>query len=180
MFRNRVMLQSFRNLSEETMIFFFEGYVHDILVTSSVDKREVFVTSKCWASQKKCQKYTQKVMFLPDTYGSQNGPAMVDFATCQGCSAREHGGLCQHVFALLMAVEHLRPQQVHGGILPPAESVTSRRCSWGPKERDVEPRAIFQCVVERSLGDERRGKGIGSGLFESREKSLRSISRDDV
>ncbi len=158
--------------------FFYEGYVHDVQVASVDDKKEVFVVSKCWASQKKYLKYSQKVLFVPDE--ASNGPAKVKFATCQGCPAGEQGGVCQHIFALLMAVEHLRPLHGHGGSLPPAESVTSRRRLWGPKARDVEPRAIFQCVLERSTGETRRGKGIGSALHEARGHDLRSLSHQDV
>ena len=75
------------------------------------------------------------------------GPATVNFAICEGCPAGEHGGLCQHVFALLMY----------------GESVTSLCCSWRPNEHNVEPHSIFQ-LVEKSLGDERHGKGIGRAL----------------
>lgn len=160
--------------------FFFEGYVHDIEVVSSDENKKVFVRSKCWASQKKYVKYAQNVLFSPDE--DPNGPAKVSFATCNGCPAGEQGGLCQHVFALLMAVEHLRPHHAHGhgGSLPPAESVTSRRRSWGPKVRDVEPRAVFQSVLERSSGEKRRGKAIASALFEARGCDVRSLSHNEL
>ena len=84
------------------------------------------------------------------------------------------------MFALLKAPEHLRPRrQGHGGSLLPDESVTCRLRLCRPKVRDVEPRAVFQRVLLRSVGDNSRGRGIGSALHEARGDAVRSLSHDD-
>ena len=41
---------------------------------------------------------------------------------------------CQHIFALLLAVEQYGPRDGEGR-LPGEEPVTSSRQSWGPRER---------------------------------------------
>ena len=55
-----------------------------------------YVQSKCWASQRKAVKYSQKVMI------SKEG---VEYAACHTCPAGRNGGFCQHVFALLLFLE---------------------------------------------------------------------------
>ena len=106
--------------------------MHDVQVASSEDgDGRVFVTSKCWASQKKTTKYCQKVIFSPDSdvEKKKESPVFkVDFATCQVCPAGQQGGLCQHVFALLMVIEEYRPREAVP-TLPTAEPVTSIRRS---------------------------------------------------
>ena len=123
---------------------FFGGYVHDVKVASPKNGTgRIIVISKFWASQKKTMKYKQKVIFSLDTGSRVEFPACkVDFATCEVCPADLHGGLCQHVFALLVAiVEHYRRREDIAALLG-AKPVTSVRQSWGPRERNVEPRAI--------------------------------------
>ena len=73
----------------------------------------------------------------------------VDFATCEGCPAGQDGGLCQHIFALLMAIEKFGPRP-GCSILPGEQSVTSLRQSWGIRERDVKPHSVSQVVIEKS------------------------------
>ena len=76
------------------------------------------------------------------------------YAVCEGCSAGQEGGLCQHIFALLLAVEHYGPRNI-GSSLPGEEPVTFLRQRWGPREREVEPKAMFQNVVEKAkMADE--------------------------
>ena len=138
--------------------------MHDVKVASPKDGiGRVFLFCKSWASQKKkTVKYEQKVIFSSDTDSIVKFPACkVDFATCEVCPAGLHGGLCQHVFALLMAIEHYRCRE-DVAALPGAEPVTSVRQSWEPRERDVEPQAIFQSVVERAKGSERKRKAVSS------------------
>ena len=109
--------------------------------------------------RKKTVKYEQKVIFPSDTDSRVEFSACkVDFATCEVCPAGLHGGLCQHVFALLIAIEHYRCRE-DVAALPGAEPVTSVGQSWGLLERDVEPWAIFQSLVERAKGSERKRKG---------------------
>ena len=85
--------------------FFFNGYVHDVLVAREGDA--YFVKAKCWASQKKTTKYLQKGKLLQQR--KEGMYVDVDFATCEGCPAGQDGGLCQHIFALLMAIEKFGP-----------------------------------------------------------------------
>ena len=53
------------------------------------------------------------------------------FAACEGCVAGDHGGLCSHVFTLLMVLEKLCPVEADGSV-PGSESVTSLPRSWEP------------------------------------------------
>ena len=161
--------------------FFSDGYIHDVAVTQSSSADIIFVTAKCWASQKKTTKYHQRVMFSQSDKKPDSQDyvfAEVAFATCRGCPAVEHGGLCQHVFALLIAIEAYHLKKL--AVLPGAESCTSIRCSWGPKERDVQPKAVFQSVLEKCKGDKRKGSGVGSAVCEARGQKLLSICRDKV
>ena len=73
--------------------------------------------------------------FLPDKK-DVHGPAKVVFATCQGCPAGEQGGLCQHIFALLMVVEHYRPPEDGNRALPGGEACTLI-CVHGVQKKDV-------------------------------------------
>ena len=54
----------------------------------------VYVKSKCWASQKKSVKYTQKVIFAE---AKEDEPVQVLHAACKGCPVGQDGGLCQHI-----------------------------------------------------------------------------------
>ena len=103
----------------------------------------------------------------------------VDFATCQVCPAGQQGGLCQHVFALLMVIEEYRPREAVP-TLPTAEPVTSIRRSWGPRERNVEPCPIFQSVLEKAKGEERKGKAVSSQLHDCRGTATRENSGNDL
>ena len=74
--------------------FFYWGYVHEVEIFK--EGGMCYVQSKCWASQRKAVKYSQKVMI------SKEG---VEYAACHTCPAGRNGGLCQHVFALLLVLE---------------------------------------------------------------------------
>ena len=153
--------------------FFFNGYVHDVLVAREGDA--YFVKAKCWASQKKTTKYLQKVKLLQQR--KEDMYVDVDFATCEGCPAGQDGGLCQNIFALLMAIEKFGPRP-GCSILPGEQSVTSLRQSWGIRERDVKPHSVSQVVIEKSKRDEERKKrASGSLLFEARGKNYEHSMR---
>ena len=111
--------------------FFFGGYVHDVFVCR-YESSAVYVKSKCWASQKKNTKYTQRLVLseMPCVEGDDTGDDLVtacavDFATCEGCPAGADGGLCQHIFALLMTLGHYGPRFASSS-LPGPQSVTSQ------------------------------------------------------
>ena len=133
---------------------FFHGYVHDVSVAQQ--NGCFYLKSKCWASQKKATKYEQKIV-LSD--GDRPSDVKVEFAACVGCPAGAEGGICQHVFALLMVAEHYGPSPT--GTSPGEQSVTSGRPVWGPRERNVEPHAIMQNIIEKSkLDDERKRMAV--------------------
>ena len=89
------------------------------------------------------------------------------YAVCEGCSAGQEGGLCQHIFALLLAVEHYGPRNIESS-LPGEEPVTSLKQLWGPREREVELKAMSQNVVQKAkMADERKQSPAGPSLFES-------------
>ena len=164
-------LLSCRNLLIEVTNFFLGGYIHDVLVcrpNTNRDLSQVFVKSKCWASQKKSKKYTQKIIFQPEKRETQDDdPAVVSYSVCEECPAGQEGGLCQHIFALLLAVEHYGPRNI-GNSLPGEEPVTSLKQRWGPREQEVKPKAMFQNVVEKAkMADERKQSPAGPSLFES-------------
>ena len=104
--------------------------------------------SKCWASQRKSVKYNQKVMI------SNEG---VEYAACYSCPAGRNGGLCQHVFALLLVLEKycLKMTEISNE-LPGPQSCTSVKQTWGPRKRDVDPKPIMQTTVERAKGETER------------------------
>lgn len=149
--------------------------VHEVRVASSEDGGKTFLTSRCWASQKKNVKYEQQVMVE-----STNDRFLdVTFATCHGCPAGADGGLCQHVFTLLLVVE--RCCWEGKGPLPGKSSVTSMLCSWGPQQRDVEPHPIMQTLVERAKADEeRKRKLVSCTLYEARGPSLRETDEAEM
>ena len=79
----------------------------------------------------------------------------------------------------LMVVEPYGPRP-ESPELPPPEAVTSRPCSWGIRERNVEPQPIFQNIIEKAKGEARKQKAVGSGLFDARGPAVRSISQEDI
>ena len=131
--------------------FFFGGYIHDVLVCRSASS--TFVKSKCWASQRKNTKYNQRLLLseLPVSEGSEKSSLIsgtVEFAACDGCPAGGHGGLCQHIFALLLVLEHHGPYSASRS-LPGPQSVTSQPRQWGIRKRDVTPQPIMSLTIER-------------------------------
>ena len=152
--------------------FFFCGYVHDVCVCRKGG--HCFLKGKCFASQKKAVKYEQGIQLTE----GENG-ASVLFAACKGCPAGADGGLCQHVFALLLAVEHYGPKKE--GNMPGEQSKTSMKQSWGPRERDVEPKPVMSIVVEKSkLDRERKGPAISCTLSEHRGPHVASFDDEDL
>ena len=154
---------------------YFSGYVHDVFVHR--DGSDVFVKTKCWATQKKSTKYAQKLLLSEHGEGS-NRSADVAFAQCEGCVAGSDGGLCSHVFAVLMVLEKFRLTDHHDSV-PGPESVTSLPRSWGPRERDVTPHPIMSVRVEKSR-EERKGPPITCRLYDARGPAVRNITDDDV
>lgn len=159
--------------------FFFGGYIHDVQVSRAPDGRHVYMQTKCWASQKKTTKYLQKIIFKNAEDIDQ--PVSVRDAACEGCPAGQDGGLCQHVFAVLIATEYYGARLLRGESLPGKQAVTSLRQSWGPRARDIEPKAVFRLVYEKSkMAGERKQSPLGPSIFESRGERLRDITDDDV
>ena len=157
--------------------FFFDGYVHDVAVHG--DKEHVFAKSKCWASQRKAVKYHQQVVFTPADEDSDDG-VYVSFATCHGCPAGENGGLCQHIFALLIVINHYYPRE-ESGSLPGPSSATSNPCTWGPRKRNVKPQAVMQSTIEKAkTDDERKRSAVSCSLCEARGPSVRSVTQADI
>ena len=78
---------------------YFGGYIHDVSVCCV--EAEIFIEAKCWATQKKSTKYSLRLVFTDD---AKNDSAVLDFAVCEGCVAGGDGGLCSHVFALLLVL----------------------------------------------------------------------------
>ena len=170
--------------------FYWGGYVHDVLFFRNPrDANKAFITGKCWASQKKYTKYEQKVVLEqlegcgelaeePNAAADRQRPEKhwaVTFATCTPCVAGQHGGFCQHVFALLLALENHVKQG--SDKLPGPQSITSARQQWGPRSRNVEPQRVMESVVEKARPDEERKRPpISSLLKEARGPAVRTIS----
>ena len=73
--------------------------------------------------QRKAVKHHQKVVFTLADEDSDEG-VYVLFATCHGCSAGDNGALSQHIFALLIVINHYHLRE-ESGSLPGTSSVTS-------------------------------------------------------
>ena len=56
----------------------------------------------------------------------------VTYASCIPCPAG--GGLCQHVFAVLILLQHHVPKSPPAASLPGSDSVTSGKKLWGPRK----------------------------------------------
>ena len=57
----------------------------------------------------------------------------VTYAFCIPCPARTSGGLCQHVSALLILLQHHAPESSSPAASPPgSDSVTSGKKLWEP------------------------------------------------
>ena len=120
-----------------------------------------FVRAKCWASQKKSTRYNQELVL--EKSGKDAELLEVSWASCVGCPAGTDGGLCHHIFAVLEVMQYYGPiaPEAASLALPAAGrplSVTSQKCSWGPRERNVDPQPIMQTFVERAKMDEERKK----------------------
>ena len=138
-----------------------------------------FIRAKCWASQKKSTRYEQSLI-LRKTADTREAWE-VDWATCAGCPAGTDGGLCHHVFAVLEVIQYCGPKADDSSHLPAPISVTSQKCTWGPRERCVDPQPTMQTVVERAkLENERKKKAIGCSFFEARGENLRLTTQDRV
>ena len=53
------------------------------------------------------------------------------YASCIPCPAGTSGGLCQHVFALLILLQHHAPEPSSTASPPGSDSVTSGKKLWG-------------------------------------------------
>ena len=59
------------------------------------------------------------------------------------------------MFAVLKALEYYGPRADNNAYLPgPALSVTSQKCAWGPRERNVDLQPIIQTMVKRAKVEE--------------------------
>ena len=151
--------------------FFYEGYVHDVAVARDERGGLVFVRFKCWASQKKSITYKQSLVLEEKDEGCQ--PYEVAFAKCMGCPAGGDGGLCHHIFALLMVLDYYSPRP-ECEMLPGPVSVTSQACGWGPRQQIVDSQPSMQTVVEKSkMAGERKKKPVTCSLFEARGPNVR-------
>ena len=90
------------------------------------------------------------------------------------CWAGGDGGLCSHVFALLMVLEKYRCTEDAGALGP--ESVTSLPCSWGPRSRDVAPHPVMSVCVEKSKETE-RDHPLPAGSYEARGGQMKVLKK---
>lgn len=113
--------------------FFFGGYVHDVNVNTQPE--QVLVHGKCLASQSKKKEYT---MLLVLNYMDEEAVSTaVSLAKCDGCPAGQCGGLCQHIFALLMVLEYYGSRPDPDVEVTADEAMTLQPKSWGPHQRNV-------------------------------------------
>lgn len=162
-----------RPLSRGNALYFY-GYVHDVSVC--FDDKKCFVTARCWATQRKSERYTQKLMLTGDKLREQS--CTLEFATCIGCVAGFAGGLCSHVFAVLLVLEEERKKSLDAdNVISP----TSLPRTWGPRQRDVQPEPVMDVVVEKPISATHRKKDpVASKLYEARGKLVRKLSADDL
>lgn len=99
----------------------------------------------------------------------------VDFATCSDCVAGYDGGICAHVFAVLLVLEEERVSKAG------AVSRTSLPCTWGPRQRNVEPEPIVDVVVEKPVPESHRKKPpLSYTLYDARGPNVRSLTATDI
>ena len=138
--------------------FYFWGYVHDVKVCNFQSK--FYVESKCWASQRKHMEYIQKIVLSEvqqsnavDEMESEEKEGVkvqlrVTYASCVPCPAGTSGGLCQHVFALLILLQHHAPEPSSpAASLPGSDSVTSGKKLWGDQKQDGTAKTIIETIV---------------------------------
>ena len=157
--------------------FFFHGYVHDVKFSFKKDSHLAFIKSKCFASQKKSTIYSQNLVLERQDDGK---PLEVAWASCVGCPAGTDGGLCHHIFPLLEVLAYYSPR-ADGAVLPGPVSCTSQPCSWGPRQRKVEPQRVMETVIERSkMAGERKRQGFACSLHEARGEQMRISTSERV
>ena len=116
--------------------FFFWGCIHQVEL-QQIDGIW-YVQSQCWVSQCKSTKYHQKLTLI-----TNDSQLTVDYASCVPCPAGSYGGLCQHIFALLLVLEKYSPKPLENeASLPGPQSCTSEKKSWGPRKGDVTPKTV--------------------------------------
>ena len=80
-----------------------------------------------------------------------------------------------------MIVHSLEENKSGSSRLPGPQSITSLSCSWGPRQRNVEPEPAMQTIVEKSLMDsERKKKAISCSLYEARSSELRHLAQEGI
>ena len=80
---------------------------------------------------------------VPSRDAQANDETRVDFGTCECCVTGTGGGLCSHVFALLLFLERYRTTCGQ-------TSLTSLPQSWAPGQRDAVREPFAKVVVERA------------------------------
>ena len=141
--------------------------MHDVKVCQA--GANFYVESKCWASQCKHLEYTQKIVLSEvqqsNTAGMKTGEEQcvtaqlrVTYASCVPCPAGSSGGLCQHVFPVLILLQHHAPKSPPATSLPGSDSVTRGKKLWGPRKRDIMPKTIIGTIVEKAKDPSQRKK----------------------
>ena len=121
----------------------------------------------------KSVKYTQQLVLVNDEVGSSSSSVSVQFATCKGCVAGSHGGLCSHVFAVLMGLNEERERKT--------ASCTSLPQSWGPRPRNVDPVPVMEVVVEKPRSSSnRKGQPSRCTLYDARGIAVRIVGTDRI
>ena len=97
------------------------------------------------------------------------------------CYAGTSGGLCQHVFTLLILLQHHALTSPPAASLPGSDSITSGKKLWGPRERDITPRTMMETMVEKAKDPlQRKKSAITCSLYEARRPATRKLSKDNI
>ena len=105
----------------------------------------------------------------------------MSYASCDGCPAGQCGGLCHHIFALLMVLEYYGPRPEPDVSVPEDDPVTSQPRSWGPRQRNVQPQASMQTVIERPKFDsDRKAKAVACKLYDARAPHARVMTKEEI
>lgn len=157
-----------RPLARGNALYFY-GYVHDVEICYEGSK--CYIKSKCWATQRKSAKYVQKLVLTSSS--PVDVSCTVDFAVCLSCVAGADGGICSHVFAVLLVLEEEKQAS--------DVSKTSLPCTWGPRQRNIEPEPVMDVVVEKPLSaSERKKRPVSSTLYDARGVDAKRLSVADL
>ena len=102
----------------------------------------------------------------------------VMYSYCVPCPAGTCGGLCQHIFALLILLQHHVPESSSpAASLPGLDSVTSGKKLWGGQKKDVSVKTIMETMVEGEGSIRKEEQQYLAAFMKKGDQQLKVIQR---